>query len=75
MSKFIGTLKEVAPDSWLGGGSLVVERAPSFNTVCKPRTFTNEAAASGFLEGWALRHNAAEVSIAVERLGETPVLA
>ena len=72
MSKFVGTLKEVALDSWIGGGSLVVERAPSFNTECKARTFTNEAAGHGFLQGWAQRHNAAEVEIAVERLGDAP---
>jgi hypothetical protein len=75
MSKFLGTLREVAHDSWLAGGWLVVERAPAFNTLCKPRTFTSEAVANGFLEGWAARHNAAEVAIAVERLGAVPAAA
>ena len=71
MAKFSGTLHEVEPGSWRAGGLLNFGKAGNaFDTVCKPRMFLNEIAAQAWLEGWALRHNANEVAIEIERLGD-----
>jgi hypothetical protein len=71
VAKFSGTLQEVELGSWRAGGLLSFGKSGNaFDTVCKPRMFLNEVAGQAWLEGWALRHNAGEVAISVERLGD-----
>jgi hypothetical protein len=69
MAKFLGTIEEVAANSWRAGGSLTVEKNRIFDTVCKPRLFTNAVAAEAWLGAWAKRHAAAEVAVSVIPLG------
>ena len=69
MADFAGTITEIANDSWRASGLLSVDGGKvMFDTVCKPRTFSNEAAGQAFLLAWALKHNASAVIIDVERL-------
>lgn len=73
MANFAGTLTEVETGSWRAGGTMIVLKpALMFDTVCRPRMFTNELAGHAWLTGWAERHNAAEIGIDVARLGDAP---
>lgn len=71
MSDFVGSLKQIEQNSWQAAGLLSANGGRQmFDTVCKPRRFANEAAGQAFLAAWALKHNAQEVAINVERLGD-----